>query len=135
MALGDVDGDNVAEIAYIKGSGYSDSDIYVFEADTFSTKWHVGPIFGLNVVAVGDTNGDSVDEVLTGSGQWGSVTGYRGSDGAKLWSIPNPEHGVFGIGVGDADNNGGNEVVWGAGLSSTGKDALFIGDWENESVE
>jgi len=135
MGVADVDGDNIAEIAYITGSGYSNSDIYVFEADTLTTKWHVGPIFGLNVVAVGDTDGNGSSEVLTGSGQWGSVTGYRGSDGTQLWSIPNPEHGVFGIGVGDADNDGTNEVVWGAGLTSTGKDALCIGDWESESVE
>lgn len=135
MALGDVDGDDIAEIAYIKGGGYVDSDIYVFEADTFSTKWHTGPIFGLNVIAVADTDGDDVDEVLTGAGQWGSVTGYRGNDGTRLWSIPNPEHGVFGIGVGDTDNDGVNEVIWGAGLSSTGKDVLVIGDWERESVE
>ncbi len=135
MALGDVDGDNIAEIAYFKGSGYSDSDIYVFEADTLSIKWHVGPVVGLNMIAVGDTDGDGVDEVLSGASQWGNVVGYRGSDGAELWRIPNSLHGVFGIGVGDTDNDEVNEVIWGAGLSSTGKDALLIGDWESETVE
>jgi FG-GAP-like repeat len=95
----------------------------------------VGPIFGLNIVQVGDTNKDGLAEVITGSGQWGSVTGYRGSDGAELWSIANPEHGVFGIGVGDVDADGENEVLWGAGLSSTGRDALFIGDWNTQTVE
>ena len=135
MAIGDVDNDNIAEIAYIEGGGYSDSDILVYDADTFSTKWHVGPIFGLNEVAVGDTDGDGIDEVLTGSGQWGSVNGYRGNNGAELWSIPNPEHGVFGIGVGDVDNDSVIEILWGAGLSSSGDDALFIGDWQNESVD
>ncbi|MDY7077226.1 MAG: VCBS repeat-containing protein [Chloroflexota bacterium] len=131
MAVGDVDGDNIAEIAYIE----SWDDAYVLDAEAPVTKWHLDNLSDLNAVTVADTDGDGVDEVLIGDGQWGNVTGYQGSDGTRLWRIPNPEHGVFGIGVGDTDNDGVNEVVWGGGLSSSGKDALFVGNWINQSVE
>lgn len=131
MAVGDVDGDNIVEIAYIARG----EDVYVFEVDTLTVKWHLSGLFDVNTVAVADIDQDGVGEVLVGDGQWGNVTGYRGNNGGQLWRIPNPEHGVFGIEVGDADNDGVNEILWGAGLSSSGKDALFIGDWETESVD
>lgn len=131
MGLGDVDGDNRDEIAYID----SWANAYVFEGDTLTVKWSRNDLGDLNAVAVADVDGNGAGEVLVGNGQWGSVTGYQGNTGTQLWSIPNPEHGVFGIGVGDADNDGVQEVLWGAGLSSTGKDALFIGSWVSETVE
>jgi hypothetical protein len=44
-------------------------------------------------------------------------------------------NGVSGIGAGDTNNDGVAEVVWGGGLISSGRDALFVGDWQSESIE
>jgi len=54
----------------------------------------------LNSVKVADVNNDGIAEVIVGNGQWGSVIVYNGNNGGKMASITNPEHGVFGIGVG-----------------------------------
>ncbi|PLS77133.1 MAG: hypothetical protein CYG59_25380 [Chloroflexi bacterium] len=135
MTVGNVDDDAYAEIVYTARSS-SDDYLYVFDGDTRLTKWRVGPSFNLsNVVAVGDTDRDGVKEVVTGSGQWGSISGYHGSTGAPLWSMKNPENGVFGLTVGDPDNDGNNEIIWSSGLDDSGKDALLIGDRHMQAIE
>lgn len=128
MDVGDVDDDGLAEIAYI-GTG-----VYVFDGDSMAIKWHQD-IWGPVIVRVADVDEDGISEVITGDQQWGNISGYQGSNGTNLWKIPNPEHGVSGIGTGDTNNDGTDEILWGAGLSSTGKDGLFIGSWVSETVQ
>ena len=36
---------------------------------------------------------------------------------------------------GDANNDGTNEILFGAGLSSTGRDVLIAGSWKGQSVQ
>ena len=131
LSLGDVDGDGRDEIAYIAGW----ENAYVLDGDTRTIKWQLGNLGDLSVVSAVDVNADGTAEVIIGNGQWGSITGYQGSDGTKLWSIPNPEHGVSGIGVGDADNDGVNEILWGAGHDSSLMDVLIIGSWASQTLE
>ncbi len=131
MDLGDVDGDGLQEIGFIE-PWY---DAYVLEGDSQTIRWHRSDLSDLEDVAVADTDGDGLCEVIIGDGQWGYVTGYRGSDGSYLWAIQNPEHGVFGIGAGDTDNDGIPEIIWGSGLSSSGKDSLYIGSWDTQTVD
>ncbi len=130
VGTGDVDADGRDEIGFVKDWGSA----VVLEGESQLIKWQSPDLGDLEEIAVADVNSDGYAEVLVGNGQWGSITGYEGDDGAYLWSIPNPEHGVFGIGVGDANNDGTDEVVWGAGLSSSGKDALFVGSWVSQAV-
>lgn len=131
MDLGDVDADGRAEIAYVEEW----ENAYVYDAETMTLKWQRENLFDLEVVKVADVDGDAISEVIIGDGQWGNVSGYQGNNGADLWSIGNPEHGVSGIGIGDANNDDINEILWGAGLSSSGDDALFIGSWISETVQ
>ena len=129
MAFFDLDEDGMAEISYV-----AYHDLYVFDADTMTVKWHLTTdIPGWIAVNAGMVNG--VAQVAVGNDQWGSVTGFRGTDGAELWDIPNPEHGVFGIGIGDTDNDGSTEIVWGSGLSSSGADVVFVGSPVTEMTE
>ncbi len=131
MDIGDVDGDKRAEIAFCN-NWY---DLIVLDGDTKVIKWQKNDLDDLDAMSVADVDGDGKYDIVIGNGQWGSVTGYRGTDGTKLWSIGNPEHGVSGIGVGDANNDGTNEILFGAGLSSSGKDVLIAGSWKDQSVQ
>lgn len=130
MSVGDVDNDNIAEIAYIYLY-----DLYVMDGDTQVIKWEINDfVISLSSIAVADVDGDGICEVVTGDSQWGSIKGYRGSDGGELWVIPNPEYGSGGITVADVNDDGVNEILWGAGMTSYGNDAIFIGDWQSETV-
>ena len=74
-----------------------------------------------------DVNGDGVDEIVVGEGQWGSIIGYSASDWLHpSFTVSNPEHGVSAVALGEFDGSAGVDVAWGAGLTSTGKDIVGI---------
>ena len=82
MALGDVDGDEISEIAYIM----NDDEFYVMDGDTRTIKWQktiTGYKYG---VGQGDVNGDGLNEVIVCPGEGASLSVYNGSDGALLQS-------------------------------------------------
>ncbi|HEX7809462.1 MAG TPA: FG-GAP-like repeat-containing protein, partial [Thermoanaerobaculia bacterium] len=89
---------------------------------------------GVQAVAVGDGDGDGQNEILVGDDQWGEVHGYSPT-GTQLWYVNNPEHGVSGMAAGDIDGDGTSEVLWGAGATSSGTDALFVGNPATHAVE
>lgn len=64
------------------------------------------------------------DRIAIGNGQWGDVAVYDPRSGAALLRIANPEHGVSALAVGDIDGDGRAELVYGAGLTSSGTDLL-----------
>lgn len=131
MDTGDLDNDGLDEIAFIDDW----DNAYVLEGDSQTFKWQRHDLLDLEAIDVADVNKDGFGEVVIGDGQWGNVSGYRGMNGDLLWAIPNPEHGVFGIGVGDSNNDSVDEIIWGAGLTSSGKDALFVGSWVTQTVD
>lgn len=82
----------------------------------------------VQAIAVRDIEGDLVDEIIVGEGQWGSVIAYKPTTWAPTFDHHNPEHGVSAIGVGQLDDDPELEVVFGAGLTSTGTDLLQVFD-------
>ncbi len=66
--------------------------------------------------------------MLYGDDQWGEVHALDGNTGEEFLTIDNPEHGVTIIIVDDFDNDGKNDLAWGAGYSSSGADYWFIAD-------
>ncbi|HYK03479.1 MAG TPA: hypothetical protein VE974_17100 [Thermoanaerobaculia bacterium] len=122
--LGNVDADAKKEIVFQNNSSYSEP-ISILHGDTFAVTTLPSPWF--DSLAVGDANGDGVNEVITGNNQWGDIQGRSATDGALLWHIDNPDHGTMGVGTADLDGNGTREVFWGAGGSSSGPDYLYIG--------
>ena len=130
MTVGDVDNDGKAEI--VGGSApYSSGGVLIVNGDTKTTSTLQ---LRAQSVAVGDVNNDGLNELVVGPDQWGSVEGYTVT-GTKLWSINNPEHGVQGMTVGDPDGDGKNQVLWGAGVTSSGADTLFVGNAATQSIE
>jgi hypothetical protein len=131
MGVGDVDGDNRAEIAYIEAWYF----LSVFDGDSRTIKWQRDDFFDLDEVAIADVDGNGISEVLVGNPHLSGVSAYQGSDGTKLWDIKSVDRGVFGIGIGDANNDSVNEILWGAGLATTGRDTLVVGSWKSQTVE
>lgn len=121
---GDIDNDGLDEIV-AADSWYN---LRTFNADIQGILWEHSPSHDIDAVGVYDSTGDGIPEVIYGDGQWGAVTALNGSNGAVLWSVSNPEHGVTDVLVGNFDNDANLEVLWGAGYSSTGPDYLFIHD-------
>jgi outer membrane protein assembly factor BamB len=71
---------------------------------------------------------NDLDHIAVGSGQWGEIKIYDPRNGDAVFSAANPEHGVSAIAGGNLDGDAGVELVYGAGLTSTGEDLLRIID-------
>lgn len=82
----------------------------------------------VQAIAVRDVDGDAVDEIIVGEGQWGSIIAYKPTTWAKTFEQHNPEHGVSAIALGQLDSDPNLEVVFGAGLTSSGTDLLQVFD-------
>jgi uncharacterized repeat protein (TIGR01451 family) len=131
VQLADIDGDYMAEIVAAE-SWYQ---INAFDADTQSPKWDIAVDLDIDALIVTDFDDDGVYEIVYGDGQWGRVHAIDSTTLVKEWSVRNPEHGVAGIGFGDADHDGVVEVLWGAGWTSTGSDHLFVASTVTRSIE
>jgi len=101
--------------------------VQIFQSQPYSpvTQFSVGEVAA---AAVARLSPQGADEIAIGNGQWGSVSVYDPRTGQALVSSPNPEHGVSALAVDDIDGDGHAEVVYGAGLTSTGEDTLRVVD-------
>ena len=61
-----------------------------------------------------DVEGDGPLEIVYGDGQWGEIHVHNGQTLAQKWIVDNPEHGVSDIALGDVDQDGRRELLWGA---------------------
>lgn len=122
LELSDIDADDMLEIVYTPG-WYK---IKIFDADLQELKGEIDSDLDVDALLLADVNGDGVDELLYGDGQWGNIYCHDANTTALMWDIDNPEHGTTEINVADVDNDGQLEVMWGAGCSSTGSDHIFI---------
>lgn len=64
------------------------------------------------------------DQIAVDNDQWGDVVVYDPRTGQRLVSIPNDSHGMSALAAGDLDGDGHVEIVFGAGLNSSGTDVL-----------
>jgi outer membrane protein assembly factor BamB len=105
-------------------------------------KWQIATSLDVDALLVRDVDGDGIEDVLYGDGQWGEIHCFDAVTVTQKWEIDNPDHGVTDIAVFDTDADGNLEVMWGGGASSTGADhlhifglpALFL-EWESEHID
>ncbi|HET7845190.1 MAG TPA: hypothetical protein VFL14_13630 [Xanthomonadales bacterium] len=123
VVAGNFDGDPQLELAMMQ----SWDAIHVYDARQQSEIWALTNIFDLDSVAAWDFDKDGQDELLQGDGQWGNVCVYSSITHFTIHCIDNREHGVGRIAAGNIDGVPGDEIVWGAGVSSSGEDQLAVG--------
>lgn len=121
VAVGDVNGDNVLDIAAAPGSGggprvqvssgVNGANIYDFFA-------YPGSFTGGVFVALGDTNGDGRADIITGQGTGGSAVYVFNGNGLNVLAALSPYPGFTGgvtVAAGDTTGDGRAEVITGAG--------------------
>lgn len=131
IILSDIDIDGYKE-AIIANPWHT---IETFDIDISNPKYTINADLDIQALYTHDVNNDGIDDILYGDGQWGSIYAHHALNGALVWSIPNPEHGTTAIAISDFDNDGEEEIVWGAGCTSTGSDYLFFHDTINLQLE
>ena len=140
METGDVNSDGIDEI--ISTGGWN--SITVWNANDRSQILTIDNQDNCSV-ATANIDNDPADEIIIGDCQWGQVHAYDITDDTyvELWTLPLIDHGSAAMVVGDINNDGKEEIVWGSGLSSSGKDILVIAGitpnpeilWHNENRE
>jgi hypothetical protein len=110
IALGDVNGDGKTEIV---GAGHWNS-ITVFSAYSKGVVSSITTNQAIEGLLVTDVNGDGVCEVVYGDDQWGKIHAVNARTGSDVWSINNPDWGVYNLGIGDVDGDGNLEAIWAA---------------------
>lgn len=131
VRAGDIDDDGMDEIV----AGESWYRITIHDADLQSPKYEIPTDLDVDAVRLFDVENDGSLEIVYGDGQWGAVYVHDGASGALKWQVSNPEHGVTDVSVGDTDGDGVNELLWGAGFSSSGPDYLYVADCESHERE
>jgi FG-GAP-like repeat len=123
------------KLAPLPGASYSQLiaaaawyDVYAYDVVTQLPLWSIRADLDINAIEIADVGNGGNPELLLGDGQWGSVHVYDLATQAHLWEAHNPEHGVTNIAVGDVDNDGVLDLLWGSGWSSTGADYLYVAD-------
>lgn len=130
MGIGDTDADGIAEIVCLQND-----TINIMGGSTGSVRFSFdGPGY-VQSMAVSDVNADGISELLVGTSAMDDhLSGYRASNGEKLWSITNPGDGVDYITAVDMNHDGALEIVWSAGAESSADDTLNVGTWVDQTV-
>lgn len=131
----DLDGDGFDELA-IGASGMG--TVFVYSGATGALNWSTthptSPTFGWSVDGAGDVNGDTVLDVIAGSGSAidpGVISAMSGNTGTIIYSrnhILSSGSGLSVAGVGDVNSDGFDDVAAGRlALLSTGAVQVFGG--------
>lgn len=131
VKLEDLDNDGMQEIIGVSPW----LKITIFDADLKSPAWEIATFNSIGPVTVADADGDGIPEIIYGDDTWGKIHGIDVRSRAEKWSVNNTEYGISGIAVGDVDQDGKKELLWGAGGGSTGPDYLFIADSKTGAIK
>ncbi|MEA3463651.1 MAG: S8 family serine peptidase [Patescibacteria group bacterium] len=131
IAAGDIDGDGIDEI--ITGAGFGGGPhVRIFDqqgnvkGQFFAYAKHFRG--GVNV-AVGDVNGDGIDEIITGAGFGGGphvrIFDQQGNIKGQFFAYAKHFRGGVNVAVGDVNGDGINEIITGAGFGGGPQVRIF----------
>lgn len=125
----DIDGDGLEEV--ICGSYFN--HVFAFDIDIQVPKWSFD--FGsVDALVVANVVGSAQPELLIGSGSFDGVVVYDLPTRTELFSVGSPRD-VGSILVGDCDEDGMDEIVFGTGNGTTGPDRLWVADIATQQIE
>lgn len=119
IRFGNLDGDPQDELVV---AGRSRQELIAFDLQTDTELFRVRPPWSIASVAIADVDSDLDSEVLYGDEQAGTLHVLAGSSGLEEWSVASPESGIHAIAVGNADGEGGPEIV----LANGSEPALLV---------
>lgn len=131
VELSDIDLDGKKEIILAMAW----DTIKVYDADLQQLKFNYLVDIDIDALLVQDLNNDNIDEIIYGDGQWGEVHCVNATSHTQMWQVSNPEHGFTRISIADFDNDGAEEIMWGAGASSSGEDILYVANYATNTIE
>lgn len=119
-------------LAPLPGSSYQQlivaqgTNVNVYDVATQLLRWTVHLTYGYGPVEIADADGDNIPEVIVADGPFAPIQVRDLLTQALKWTTDNPEYGITNIAVGDVDNDGEVDLLWGSGWDSTGPDYLCI---------
>ncbi len=131
IASGDIDGDGVDEIITGAGQG-GGPHVRIFDSQG-NVKgqffaYHQNFRGGVNI-AVGDIDGDGIDEIITGAGPGGGphvrIFDSVGNVKGQFFAYDKNFKGGVKIAVGDIDGEGNNEIIAGPGKGAIAEIKIF----------
>lgn len=122
LKLAPLPGVNYQQLIVSQGA-YS---VYAYDVATQLQRWSISTSDSISAIEVADVDNDGTPEVLVADAQWGAIHVYDLITQAQKWSVDDPEHSVTNIAVGDVENDGVVDLVWGAGGLVGGANHLYV---------
>ena len=132
IVLADVRGDGTEEII-----AHNRSDTSVYDAIQKSVVLDFTEGVGICSIAAANLDSDPESEILVGDCHLGRLYAYDADSGSamELWSANTLTNGITSLAVGDVDQDVNLEILWGAGLISSGEDSLVVFDSVNRTID
>ncbi len=106
--------------------------VAVFDAVQREIQYEIPTLTSGVGLCLAEVTGDAVPDVLWGAS--GDLQVHDGPTGAFLWAVNTFDYGLTGPAVGDCDDDGVLEVLWGTGGSS-GPDHLHVASTATHELE
>ena len=125
IAVADINGDGIDEIVGADSWSY----IYVYSAQD---KSQITSLENFNTcdISAGKLTADTSPVLLIGDCQWGGIHAMKLTNNtlSTVFDVDMVDHGSASLTLGDADNDGLNELLWATGITSSGEDLLITAD-------
>lgn len=115
---------------------YYDCKIFMFQDESDGEPYYESEHFGyanrpVRHALIADANNNGLDELILDKCRWIEIYEWDGNNFELIWTSPEYDHLIFSVDVGDADNDGKNELV----LAMFDIGAPIIWKYENNTWE
>ena len=130
IELGDADSDTIKDIIGTLGNF-----ITSYSGVIHSPIWQFTNTYG-GIEALKVTYENGICEIIVGNNDFPTaIASYDALTQEELWTCRGESSGITNIGIGDPDNDGVTEFIWGSGSTSSGPDYLNIGGFDSHNID